>query len=62
MATGARLGAALTVMLTVDGLLLSIPSLTTNRKLTVPDGGAVNVGRIAVLLDSVTAVPAVWVH
>ena len=62
-ATGGWFELPVTVMVTLDGLLLTCPSLTTSRKVNVPAlDGAVNVGFCAVLLDSVTGVPPVWVQ
>src|SRR5204863_4133568 len=55
--------AAATVIVTVAGLLLAVPSLTTSWNVSVAAlDGAVNVGCTTVLLDNVTAVPPVWVH
>src|SRR5438046_4789452 len=64
-AVSARSGAAavVTVMVTVAGLLLAVPLLTTSWNVSVAAlDGAVNVGCTAVLLDNVTAAPPVWVH
>ena len=56
-------GWLVTVMVTVAGVLLTCPSLTTRRKVSVAGpAGAVKVGLLAVLLERVTGVPAVWVH
>jgi hypothetical protein len=50
-------------MVTLDGLLLTVPSLTTSRNVSVEAlAGAVNVGATTVPLDNVTAGPPVWVH
>ena len=50
-------------MVTLAGLLLLLPLLTTSWKVRVPGlAGAVKVGLTAVLLDRVTAVPPVCVH
>ena len=55
--------AACTVMVTVEGVLLTCPSLTTSWKVRVAGlAGAVKVGLLAVVLERVTGVPAVWVH
>ena len=60
-ATGAA--GRLTVMFTVEGLLLCDPSVTTSWKVSVVAvDGAVKVGLTAVESDSVTAGPAVCVH
>ena len=54
---------ACTVMVTVEGVLVTCPSLTTNWKVRVAGlAGAVKVGLAAVVLERVTGVPAVWVH
>ena len=64
VAVRARSGAAvLTVIVTVAGLLLAVPLLTTSWKVRVAAlDGAVKVGWATVLLDNVTAVPPVWLH
>ena len=50
-------------MVTYAGLLASVPSLTTSRKLSlVAPAGAVKVGRAAVASESVTVGPAVCVQ
>ena len=62
-ATGGWLGPPVTVTVTVDGVLLTFPSLTIRRKVRVAGlAGAVKVGLAAVVLERVTGVPAVWVH
>ena len=56
-------GTVLVVTVVVTAALSALPSRTTRLKVSVDaEDGAVKVGFAAVVLDSVTAGPPVWVH
>ena len=67
-AVGVRLVGAVTVIVTVSAALSSIPSFTIRENTKIASGspkfneGAVKVGPLAVVLESVTVGPEVCVH